>query len=298
MDWVKEGTQVIDHPKFLEAGPIARDLWEWGMKYSGKHELDGELPMVAVLSSAWGAGGSGNIVPAQQLVEIGLWERTDAGFRILRWEEQGNLTRAQIAEGREAARSRMKRRRSDPPPPLAGCSLDVRANFDVRSPELLANERRTNADVPTSTSPSDLGSGSLEPDLVQASQVTTPRAREPAFEIPPEPESRVVAIEPWTLDTPIPDAWRVDADGQITPTGETVDVAEQWRRYLADRLRPDQRKLVSGADWRGWILGAIGFARRDRQRESDMRARAGPRRGRDIVQAAVPGAWKVPEAMP
>ena len=52
MDYVIERTHIVDHVKFLEAGIYARDLWEWGMKYSGKHELDGALPMAAVLASA------------------------------------------------------------------------------------------------------------------------------------------------------------------------------------------------------------------------------------------------------
>jgi hypothetical protein len=61
MDWIKKRTHVIDHPRFLEAGAVARDLYDWGMLYSGEHELDGELPMVAVMLSAWGAGGKGNV---------------------------------------------------------------------------------------------------------------------------------------------------------------------------------------------------------------------------------------------
>ncbi len=82
----------------------------------------------------------------------------------------------------------------------------------------------------------------------------------------------------WVLDDPIPDPWRADAEGQIMPTGERIDVDDEWRRYLADRLRPEQAKAVSAADWRGWVLKAVKFARADRQRESDRKAESIRRR--------------------
>lgn len=106
MDWIKKRTHVIDHPKFTAAGPIARDLYEWGMLWCGKHETDGEIPMHMVLSSAWGAGCKANIKPALKLVEVGLWERTDDGFRSLKWAEQGNETKGTISAKREAGRAR------------------------------------------------------------------------------------------------------------------------------------------------------------------------------------------------
>jgi hypothetical protein len=131
MDWVKLRTHVIDHPRFLEVGTAARDLWTWGMLYSGEHELDGKLPMVSVMTSAWGRGDRANVKLASTLVEAGLWERTENGYLILRWSEQGNLTKAQLSADREAARSRKKTK---------------------GSPELLPNESRTSEKVPTSTS--------------------------------------------------------------------------------------------------------------------------------------------------
>lgn len=112
MDYVIERTHVIDHERFLDAGVHGRDLWEWGMKYSGKHETDGELPMRAVLTSPWGYGGKANIKAANRLVEVGLWERTDSGFRVLRWSEQGNKTRAQMEAKRSVWRNKKANQRS------------------------------------------------------------------------------------------------------------------------------------------------------------------------------------------
>lgn len=156
MDWVKLRTHVIDHARFLAAGAVARDLYTWGLLYAGEHETDGELPMVAVMTCPWGKGGKSNVVVANKLVDVGLWERTDSGYRVLRWAEQGNQTKAQILSEREAARERMAKRRppkSDPPSASSesACSPEHRPNFGRSSP-----------DVPTSTSyslsGSDLGS--------------------------------------------------------------------------------------------------------------------------------------------
>jgi hypothetical protein len=146
MLYVKINTHVTDHVRFAEAGAAARDLWVWGMLYAGKHETDGAIPMAAVLTAPWGSTGKANIKVAQRLVEVGLWERTDQGYQICRWAEQGNMTRAQMEEERAKARARMGKRRSG----------FVRPNEQ-------ANAERTSPDVPTSTSLSgSSGSSSAE----------------------------------------------------------------------------------------------------------------------------------------
>lgn len=149
-DYVKLRTHIVTHERFLEAGAAARDLYVWGMLYAGQLETDGAIPMVALLASPWGAGGKSNIKLAQRLVDVGLWERTDKGFVVLRWTEQGNATKAELQAAREAARERMRRRRS----PEAR-SPDVRANFERTHDELPVGE------VPSFTS-TCIGSGSRE----------------------------------------------------------------------------------------------------------------------------------------
>lgn len=84
-----------DHPRAFAAGPVARDLWVWGLLYCRKHELDGELPEGVVLSSPWGAGGKANAKVAAKLVEVGLWERTAFGWTICRYAAVTGTRRAQ-----------------------------------------------------------------------------------------------------------------------------------------------------------------------------------------------------------
>lgn len=227
MKWVREHCHVIGHPRFLAAGALGRDLWEWGLKYSGLYETDGELPMDAVLTSAWGAGGKANLRVATKLVEVGLWERTEHGFRSLRWAEMGNPTKAEIEESRKIEREGRAQRRKRT------------ASAPVSTPDSSECPARTPGGVPYSLSHSPSGSGSGSREGVQG-------------EI--------------TLDSPLPDRWRDDARAQVEPSGQVIDIDEQWRLYLTDRLRPESPKRVSAADWRGWVIRGIGFARKARSR--------------------------------
>lgn len=253
MDWVRLRTHVVDHVRFLEAGPHARDLWAWGMLYAGEHETDGHIPMTAVLAAPWGYGGRANVKAAQKLVEVGLWERTDGGFLVLRWAEQGNPTKATIQADREAARARMRRSRGgipaaapvDATPPESNPQSQVRG--DVRP-----NFARSSPDVPTSTSTSDLKiSRSDLPDRSPTPSVTADR---PAF-------------------------FDQAADTVEATTGTKVDRPAAWLRYSGHRTRDG--KAMSQPDAVYWLTTVdVREARRDREdrrrHEDRERARAGP----------------------
>lgn len=106
----KTAVDVIDHPRMLEAGPVARDLWQWANLYARKHLTDGELPRAAVLSSPWGAGGKANARVAARLVEVGLWDVTETGWRQLRYADH-NQTRDDVDADRAGARARQQKSR-------------------------------------------------------------------------------------------------------------------------------------------------------------------------------------------
>ena len=209
MLWIKQGTHVIDHERFLAAGAHARDLWQWGMLYAGRHETDGEIPMVAVLTSAWGRGGRNNVSVASKLCLVGLWERTDSGYRICRWAEQGNQTKAQIAAERESARIRMASRRSG----------NVRANFDG-----------SYTDVPTSTSLSLSSGSSLE---IASSDLTSP------------PDWFVQSVGVIAMNTgvelPAPEAW-LRYDGHRAGKGIAPN-AKDAQYWLTTVMVPEARKV-------------------------------------------------------
>lgn len=244
MDYVIARTHVIDHERFLDAGPHARDLWTWGMLYAGAHETDGELPMSAVLASPWGYGGRANIRLATKLVEVGLWERTERGFRVCRWAEQGNKTRAQLEEAREAARKKKAAQRSrfsKKPDENENCPPGTEGGTPQGSPEDVLN------------SPSYSLSGS---DLSGRSDLP---ARSPS---PPEPAS--VA----------PPSWAAPAvDAVEMATGERIDLGTAWAKYQATRER--DRRAPSAPDFRAFLAS---WANRQKSDRVNQRARGRPER--------------------
>lgn len=114
MDYIKKRTHIINHPRFANAGAHARDLYDWGLLHCGLLETDGEIAMVSVLDSSWGYGGKANVKAATRLVEVGLWERTDLGYRVLKWSEQGNMTKADLQAKRAHDREKKRKQRLGP----------------------------------------------------------------------------------------------------------------------------------------------------------------------------------------
>lgn len=246
MDYVIERTHVIDHERFLEAGPHARDLWEWGMKYSGKFELDGAIPMAAVLASPWGYGGRGNIKAANRLVQVGLWERTDRGFQILRWTEQGNKTRAQLDAAREAAREKKRGQRTREA--KSGISV-VPESCPPSRPQ--GTPLGTPSDVINSTSYSSSDSGS---DLGSRDQDQPDRS--PTATTPP--------------------AWWSDAVATAEQAvGGTIDqVSARWLEYDAARERKGWAR--NRRDAVGWLTTVVRAERKN--------ARASPPRAAEVTK--------------
>ena len=44
MSWIKIDDQFADHPKVLQAGPLASWLYVCGLTYSGRYLTDGWVP--------------------------------------------------------------------------------------------------------------------------------------------------------------------------------------------------------------------------------------------------------------
>lgn len=234
MDHVKIRTHIVMHERFLEAGALARDLWTWGMLHAGHLESDGRIPLVAVLSSPWGYGDRRNVKLAERLVDLGLWAKVDQGYQVMRWEEQGNLTKANLESHRAAARKRMNRLRSG-----------------ERSGEVRANFKRSDAEVPTSTSYSLSGSGSEGSDLPARSEGGA------AVGGPPE----------W---------FAVEAVGVVHMTTGVVvdDIPARWVEYAGSRSRKGWP--MNAQDAAAWLSTVM---RSERSRKAER-----PRSGREIRQ--------------
>lgn len=101
MTWVKLDDQFADHPKIVQAGPAASWLYICGLTYAARLRTDGFIPEAQVRRLA-------DVDEPERcaavLVEVGLWERTEGGYRIHDYAEY-QLTRADIERKREAGKA-------------------------------------------------------------------------------------------------------------------------------------------------------------------------------------------------
>jgi hypothetical protein len=108
MTWAKVDDRFPRHPKAMQAGPMACWLYVCGLCYANEHLTDGYIADTAVSSLAPSLPRPR--VHARALVEAGLWEAAEGGFRIHDYHVF-NPTAARIKAEREANRDRIRRYR-------------------------------------------------------------------------------------------------------------------------------------------------------------------------------------------
>lgn len=79
MAWVKLDDQFADHPKVIEAGPLAAWLYVCGLTYCSRLLTDGFIPAGQIRRLA---DVKNPDALAKRLVAVGLWEACDGGYRI------------------------------------------------------------------------------------------------------------------------------------------------------------------------------------------------------------------------
>lgn len=121
MDWVKLDTNFFTHPKAMQVGPFGRLLYITGLCWSGRHEVDGQVPRYALPALAMTAGVPAEMAEetAQKLVTAGLWDPNfvgvsgsgdvvEDGWVIHGWADH-QPTREELARRRSEARDRKRR---------------------------------------------------------------------------------------------------------------------------------------------------------------------------------------------
>lgn len=95
MPWFPVDDRFHSHPKAAAASLAALGLWTLAGSWANDHLTDGNVPehMIPLLSR--GATGL-----ADELVTVGLWRRTKAGYRFHQWHER-NATRSEVTAARE-----------------------------------------------------------------------------------------------------------------------------------------------------------------------------------------------------
>lgn len=101
MTWFKVDDKLHSHPKRHRAGLRAMGLWVVAGSWCGDQLTDGFIPcdMLPALG--------GKPADVQALIDAGLWEVAQGGWKFHEWERQ-NPERVDVEAQREAWRERQK----------------------------------------------------------------------------------------------------------------------------------------------------------------------------------------------
>lgn len=129
MSWIKIDAGFFRHPKAIRAGRDGRILFIASVCYAGDGLTDGFVPEGALALLAAETGITKPKEAANQLVDSGLWEVVEGGFQVHDYLEY-NTASGKVQAERDAAKERMKRRRSENVRPN-----NPRSSENVRIPE-------------------------------------------------------------------------------------------------------------------------------------------------------------------
>lgn len=116
MGWVKQHDERPDHPKLVEAGPLAAHLDDVAILWCNRNLTDGvvphrQVPRLVNWEGVMVRNGSPRPKPvdpmqlAQTLVEVGRWEEHPNGFYVHDYlEVQRSAKQIQDGRARDAAR--------------------------------------------------------------------------------------------------------------------------------------------------------------------------------------------------
>jgi hypothetical protein len=153
MPWFRVDDNLGFHHKVIAAGNPAMGLWVRAGSVCASQLTDGFVPdhMIASL---------GTIAQAKRLVEVGLWSRTEGGYRFHEWDERQprradvEAERAAAKERMRAARERKRKAAQEASPQVDGVrSADVRANTSRSSGEVREVFGDPNPTLPIPTRP-------------------------------------------------------------------------------------------------------------------------------------------------
>lgn len=158
MAWVKLDDSMPTHPKVMAAGPQAFALDVAGLCYSARHLTDGFIPNSALPALLPGLKTPSKHV--HKLIQVGRWSEVEDGWIIHDYHDY-QPTSEQVRSDREAAKQRMRRKRSPEQP----------ANTDRSSGEVRANTQRSSDAVrlprPVPSRPDVLSERSSGPATVE-----------------------------------------------------------------------------------------------------------------------------------
>ncbi|MCC6315400.1 MAG: hypothetical protein IT337_15455 [Thermomicrobiales bacterium] len=109
MAWVKLDDQFHDHPKVIDAGPLAEALYFRGLTYATRFLTDGFVPMGYLRRM----GDLDALAEAKRLVACGLWDEVEGGYQIHDYlDYQPSKARVLADRGKNAQRQEAWRARN------------------------------------------------------------------------------------------------------------------------------------------------------------------------------------------
>lgn len=106
MPWVRIEEKALTHPKIIALSDGAFRLWVAGLAHCQQHLTDGSIPNAIVRTLLYMTGNR-----VRELVHAGLWEANHTGYQVHDYLVH-NESRAVVLAKREAARSRMRSKRT------------------------------------------------------------------------------------------------------------------------------------------------------------------------------------------
>lgn len=101
------------NPKVQAAGSVAAWMWAASIGYASEGLTDGFIPLAALASLCPDLDTKPRLKVAARLVEVGLWEVADGGWRVhdyLKW----NFSKSAVLAKREATLARVNKHRNGP----------------------------------------------------------------------------------------------------------------------------------------------------------------------------------------
>ncbi len=268
--WVKLDDQFSDHPKVIEAGPLASWLYVCGLTYAARYLTDGYIPAGQVRKLA-DVDNAAEL--AAKLVDVGLWESIDGGYLIHDYLEY-NPNREDVMATREAraeAGARGGRRKAAASKTPSKSASKTPANCQANA---IAKSKQKSTPSPSpSPSPSSAQFDS-DREGEEESRVSTPAKAPPIPEPwPDEPAGKVMAADhPIYVYHEVTN--RYPSKAQANAMTEQVNDIELWRECVkAWALRGYNTGNVAGMlDWynKG---GEPGNGKQPARQQDDLDAR-------------------------
>jgi hypothetical protein len=168
---------LVEHPKFIAAGPEAGWMWLAGVLYARRALTDGFIPYAKVRTLVLGQKKPFSV--ADRLVNVGLWQREKDGFRVHDFFDH-NPSKAQVQDYQRRDKERKQRTKQ------ISFSQPVRELSDSETDHSrAAGATRAGAKYKSayeSTYESESGSGDLSEGVV--GETIAPDANSPHWDCP------------------------------------------------------------------------------------------------------------------